>query len=150
MEQPIRRPRVGVGVMILKDGKVLLGHRNADAEKASSALHGEGTWTMPGGKLDFHEDLEDAICRDVLEETNLTINKEKLKVISVTNEVVPDAHFVTIGFLSEDVTGELKTMEPEEITEWKWFPIDALHTPMYPTSAKMVRNFLAKDLRNVH
>ena len=46
-----QRPKVGVGIMILKDGKVLLGKRNDDAEKASSDLHGEGTWTMPGGNL---------------------------------------------------------------------------------------------------
>ena len=58
MDTMVKRPRVGVGVMILKDGNILLGHRNTDAAKASSALHGEGTWTMPGGKLDFHEDLE--------------------------------------------------------------------------------------------
>jgi len=37
---------VGVGVLILKDNKILLGKRNEDPEKASSFLHGEGTWTM--------------------------------------------------------------------------------------------------------
>ncbi len=39
----------------LKDGKVLLGKRHDDPEKASSLLKGAGTWTMPGGKLDFSE-----------------------------------------------------------------------------------------------
>ena len=50
---------VGFGVMILKKGKVLLGKRHEDPEKASSELHGEGTWTMPGGKLHFGERFED-------------------------------------------------------------------------------------------
>lgn len=49
------KPGLGVGVMILKDNKVLLGLRNPDRVKASSELKGEGTWTMPGGKVEFME-----------------------------------------------------------------------------------------------
>jgi len=41
----------GFGVMLLRDGKVLLGRRHDDEEKADSLLHGAGTWTMPGGKF---------------------------------------------------------------------------------------------------
>jgi len=74
-----QRPKVGVGIMILNNqGEVLLGKRNDDAEKASSDLHGEGMWTMPGGKLDFHETLIDGAYREVLEETGIKINKDKL------------------------------------------------------------------------
>jgi len=123
MEQ---RPKVGVGVMIFKDNKVLLGKRNDDAQKASSDLHGEGTWTMPGGKLDFQETLINGAYREVLEETSIKINKDKLKVISVADEIVPDNHYVTVGFLCQDFEGEPKTMEPEEITEWKWYDLNNL------------------------
>ncbi|KKU14935.1 MAG: hypothetical protein UX22_C0014G0002 [Candidatus Jorgensenbacteria bacterium GW2011_GWA2_45_9] len=49
---------VGVGVIILKEGKLLLGKRCEDPEKAYSLLNGTGTWTMPGGKLDFGETFE--------------------------------------------------------------------------------------------
>ena len=57
-EKPLPKVGVGVGVMLLRDGKILLGLRHSDAKKADSALQGEGTWTMPGGKLHFHEFLE--------------------------------------------------------------------------------------------
>ena len=50
---------VGFGVMILREGKVLLGQRHVDPVKASSELHGEGTRTMPGGKMHFHESFEE-------------------------------------------------------------------------------------------
>ena len=40
-----QKPRVGIGVMIFKDGKVLLGKRKAS--------HGEGEWASPGGHLDY-------------------------------------------------------------------------------------------------
>lgn len=43
---------LGVGVLIMSEGKVLLGLRNPDLIKAGSELQGQGTWTMPGGKVD--------------------------------------------------------------------------------------------------
>ena len=85
-----QKPKVGVGVMVFKDGKVLLGKRNDDAEKASSELHGEGTWTMPGGKLDFGETLKEAARREAMEETGIKLNK--LELISVADEILTDKH----------------------------------------------------------
>ena len=136
---------VGVGIMILRDGKVLLGKRHSDAQKASSLLHGEGTWTMPGGKLHFGESFEQAAAREVLEETGLRINEEKLRVISVTNDIVEDAHFVTIGLLCQDFEGEPKTMEPDEITEWRWFSLNELPSPIFFPSEKILKNYRAGE-----
>ena len=139
-----QKPGVGFGVMILKEGKVLLGHRHLDPEKASSLLHGEGTWTMPGGKLHFQENLKEGAIREVFEETGIKV--KDFKVISVSNDIVSDAHFVTIGFLSEEFEGEAKTMEPDEITEWKWFDLNNLPSPLYFPSEKIIKNYLAKKI----
>jgi len=132
---------VGFGVMILRDGKVLLGQRHEDPEKADSELHGEGTWTMPGGKLDFGESFEEAAIREVEEETGLKISPKDLKLISLTNDIVTDAHFVTIGFLCEKVTGKPEVMEPDEITKWDWFVLDKLPKPIYSPSEKVIENY---------
>lgn len=132
---------VGVGVMIFRKKKVLLGKRHGDPKKADSELHGEGNWTMPGGKLQFKEELEEAACREVFEETGIKINKKKLKIISVANDIVKDAHFVTIGFLYKDFKGEPKIMEPDEITEWKWFKLANLPTLIFFPSKKIIKNF---------
>ena len=147
MSDTNKKPGVGFGIMLFKDNKVLLGKRHEDPEKASSLLHGEGTWTMPGGKLHFKEDLEEAACREVFEETGIKIRKEKLKMISVTNDIVEDAHFVTIGFLCEDFEGEVKVMEPDEITKWKWFELNNLPSPIYFPSEKILKNFFNKQNR---
>jgi len=144
----IQRPKVGVGVMIFKDGKVLLGKRNDDAEKASSDLHGEGTWTMPGGKLDFQETLIDGLYREAFEETGIKVNKDRIRVISVADEIVKDNHYVTVGFLCEDFEGEPKIMEPEEIVEWKWYNLDSLPEKVYPPSAKVIKAYLNKKIYN--
>jgi 8-oxo-dGTP diphosphatase len=145
MDKENKKPGVGVGVMILKNNKVLLGKRHDDPEKASSELHGEGTWTMPGGKLDFQEKLEDAAEREVFEETGIRIDKNKIKIISVTDDIVPDKHFVTVGFLCRDFDGEPRVMEPDEITKWEWFDLDNLPDPIFPPSRKIIDNFLNKN-----
>ena len=134
---------IGFGVMILRDGKVLLGQRHVDPTKADSELHGEWTRTMPGGKMHFHESFEDTCYRETLEETGLKIDKNTIKIISITNDMVPDSHFVTIGFLCEDVEGEAQVMEPDEITQWKRFDLDNLPTPQFFPSEKLLKNYLA-------
>lgn len=134
----------GIGVMILKSGMVLLGKRHDDPEKASSLLHGEGTWTMPCGKLHFGDSFEEATCREILEETGVKVDKEKLKIISLANDIVKDAHFITVGLLCEDFEGEPKVMEPDEITEWKWFSLDNLPSPIFFPSKKIINNYLSK------
>lgn len=145
MENIKKYPRVGVGVIILKDNKILFGKRNDDPEKADSLLHGEGTWTLPGGKLDFKENIRDCAWREAFEETGIKINKDKLKIVSVTNDIVEDAHFITVGFLCEDFEGEPKVMEPDEITEWKWFDLNNLPQKMFFPSEKAVKNYINKE-----
>lgn len=141
-----RKMGIGFGIMMLKNNQVLLGQRHDDSNKADSELHGEGTWTMPGGKLEFGEEFEQAAVREVLEETNLEIDEKDLKFISLTNDIVSDAHFVTIGFLCERFKGKAQVMEPDEITKWQWFDIDDLPKPMYFPSEKIVKNYLAGEI----
>jgi len=90
---------VGIGVMLLKADKILLGLRNPDPKKAESELHGEGTWTMPGGKINFGEKWEDAAYREVFEETGIKIDKKKLEIVCVNDDILPEVHFVTLGLL---------------------------------------------------
>ena len=141
---PTKKPGTGFGVMILKGNSVLLGKRHVDPAKADSALHGEGSWTMPGGKLHFREEFEEGAVRETQEETGIVLNKKDLKVISLSSDIRSDAHFVTVGMLCTKFGGEPKVMEPEEITEWKWFPLDKLPTPLFPPSKKIIENYMAK------
>ena len=137
---------VGFGIMLLRSAMVLLGHRNDDAQKASSELHGEGTWTMPGGKLHFGESFEEGCIREVKEETGIDIKPQDLKLISVANDVAIDAHFVTLGFLADKFLGEPRVMEPDEITEWKWFAFGDLPQNLYHPSKKVLDNYLKNKI----
>jgi 8-oxo-dGTP diphosphatase len=133
---------VGFGVMIMKDGKLLLGKRHEDPEKASSSLNGAGTWTMPGGKLEFGETFEEGAKREVLEETGIALNK--VDVICVNQDIIETAHFITVGLFSDDFSGDPIVMEPDEITEWRWFDVNNLPSPIYFPSAKVLENYNQK------
>ncbi len=132
---------VGTGVMLLWDGKVLFGLRHP---KWFNVLHGEGTWTMPGGKLHFGETLEDCARREVLEETGIRLGKFALA--RVGDDIMTDVHYITIGFLCTDFKGEAKVMEPEKITKWEWFPLDHLPTPLYTPSERFIKCYLEKRI----
>ena len=125
--------RAGIGIMILKDNKVLLGKRHDDPEKASSELNGEGTWTMPGGKIDFGETFLQAAVRELKEETDIDTTIEDFDVINIRDNMVPTAHFLTVGLLHK-TDQEPKVMEPDEITEWKWFELNNIPENIFPPS----------------
>jgi len=133
------KPGVGVGVMILKENKILLGLRNSDKIKAGSELQGQGTWTMPGGKVEFMEKLVDAAKRELEEETNLKATK--LNFLCISDDMTENAHYVTVGFIAEDYTGEVKAMEPETILEWRWFDLNNLPNNLYEPSKKCIEKY---------
>lgn len=140
---------IGVGVMILNEkNQLLLGLRNDDPEKADSELHLEGTWTMPGGKVEFGESFEEAGKREVKEETNLDVNIEDLEVISFTNDRNEHAQFVTAGMIARKYSGEVRTMEPDEIVKWNWFELNNLPKNMYFPSEKLLKNYINNTMYN--
>ena len=86
-----KRPKVGVGVIIIKGNKVLLGKRKNS--------HGEGSWCFPGGHLEFNESLENCAKREVLEETGVKI--KNIRFETITNDIFKDEgkHYITIFML---------------------------------------------------
>ncbi len=136
---------VGTGVLIFNnENKILLGLRSSDPEKADSELEGEGTWTLPGGKLDFLESPIECAERETKEETDIDV--KNLKLISVSDDKIPKAHFITLGFLCKEFEGEPKTMEPDEITKWEWFEINSLPERIFSPSKKIIKNYLDKKI----
>ncbi len=117
------RPKVGIGVFVIKDNKILMGKRlNA---------HGEGTWCFPGGHLEFFESFEDCAKREVMEETGLTI--KDVVFLTVTNDIFEkeNKHYVTIFLKSKYAGGDVTNLEPDKCSEWKWCSWDDLPEPLF-------------------
>src|SRR6266404_980268 len=68
------RPLVGIGVMILKDGKVLMTKRKGS--------HGEGEYAFPGGHLEFGESFEECAVRETSEESGIEIKDVRFQYIA--------------------------------------------------------------------
>ncbi|MBU1204900.1 MAG: NUDIX domain-containing protein [Nanoarchaeota archaeon] len=118
-----KRPKVGVGIIVIKDNKVLLGKRKNS--------HGEGSWCFPGGHLEFNESLENCAKREVLEETGIKI--KNIRFETITNDIFKDEekHYITIFMLCEHDSGEAKVMEPGKCEKWDWFEWNNLPEPLF-------------------
>lgn len=96
----MKRPRLGSAVIIVKNGKVLLGRRNKE--------NANGMWVIPGGGVEFGETLLDAAVREVKEETNLDVKIQRLVCHKEIIAVDADYHSVVFFYLAKPVNGELK------------------------------------------
>jgi 8-oxo-dGTP diphosphatase len=117
------RPVVGTSVIIIKDGKVLLGKRKKKI--------GYDQYQFCGGKIDMFEDLEDGAAREAKEETNLDV--KNVKFITATNDVYKEynKHYITLFFVADYAGGELKNMEPDKADDWDWYDWDNLPEPLF-------------------
>ncbi len=116
------KPRVGVGVMVLKNGKVLLGKRKN--------AHGAGEWQFPGGHLEYMETFEECAKREAKEEAGIEIKNVKFQFLANVKKYAPK-HYVHIGLTAEYKSGKVRAMEPEKCDKWEWFDLDKLPKPMF-------------------
>ncbi len=123
-------PLVGVGVLITKNGRLLLIRRRG--------AHGVGTWSPPGGHLDFGEAPEVCAAREAREETGVIV--DDLKFRGVTNDFfeADGRHYITLWFEGRPLSGEGVVNAPEELSAVGWFAWDALPTPLFLPLANLL------------
>ena len=111
-ESPKRWPRVGVGVLIVKEGKVLIGKRKGS--------HGAGQYALPGGKLEWRETWADCARREVLEETAISLYDVPVTYCYTTEAVIDDDnHWITV-FAACEVADDVEVVnrEPHKCEGW--------------------------------
>lgn len=108
---------VGVGALILYDNKVLLLLRSAKCR------NNVGLWTIPVGMVEVYESIEDAVRREVMEETGLSVASTML--ITVSDRFFDDQHWITLLYLCR-VNGHPVNKEPDIHLRLEYFDIDNL------------------------
>lgn len=118
-----QRPKVGIGVMISRDGKVLLGKRKSK--------NGFGTYAWPGGHLEYKESIVGCAKREVREETGMEI--KNVRFLRLLNIIDQDRHYADIAMIADWESGEPKVLEPEKCEGWDWYDPNKLPEPLFGT-----------------
>lgn len=119
---PERRPLVGVGVTILRAGRVLLGRRRGS--------HGAGEYATPGGHLDWLESLEACARRETREECGLELCDVRFQFVANVTRYAP-RHYVHVGLLAAAPQGDPLVLEPDKCEGWAFYALDALPEPLF-------------------
>jgi 8-oxo-dGTP diphosphatase len=130
----MERPLVAVGGVIIKDNKILLVKRAHPPNK--------GMWAIPGGKVEYGEMLEDAVKREMLEETNLKVRV--LNLLSLIQMIKEGFHYIILDFLCEITGGDLKPAS--DAADAKFFSIDEIkNLNTSPTTKDMLIRYSNKE-----
>ena len=106
-------PLVGVGAVVVQDGRVLLVLRGTEPLK--------GHWTLPGGMLELGEALAAGTVREVREETGLDV--EPIELVEVLDRIHREAgrvryHYVIADYLCRVTGGELRAASDADAVRW--------------------------------
>ena len=130
-------PLIGVGAIIVENGRVLL------VKRGHPPLAGE--WSIPGGVLEVGELLREAAVREAREETGLTVEPGELlgvfdRLIRAGDRV--QYHYVLIDFLCRRVAGDLAP--GSDANEVRWFsPAELPGLNLAPDTAEVIRKGLS-------
>lgn len=134
------RPIVGVGGIVVDHGRVLL------VKRGRAPLLGE--WSIPGGALEVGETLEEALRREIREETGLEITP--LEVLAVLDRIVRDEdgrtryHYVLVDYLCRvENSPRPEAHAATDVTECRWVePEDLAPYQLRPDTLRLVEKAL--------
>ena len=106
-------PLVGVGAVVVDEGRVLLVRRGTEPLR--------GHWSLPGGMLEVGESLSDGVIREVREETGLTV--EPVELVELLDRIHREGervryHYVIADYLCRVVSGTLKAASDADAAKW--------------------------------
>jgi len=124
---------IGVNPLVVRNKKLLLGHRKN--------VYGDDTWGLPGGHLEFGESIEKCAERELFEETGM-----KCKNFVVNNIISQfqenEKCYLQIGVEAKNIKGEPKNKESHKCYELKWFDFNKLPKNILKNHREQIKNFL--------
>ena len=108
--------KLTVDGIIIRDGKILLIKRNCNPFK--------NRWALPGGYIEYGEKVEDAVIREIFEETGLKVEIEKLFAVYSDPNRDPRGHTITIVYIVNIVNDILKS--GDDASDARFFELEKL------------------------
>ena len=127
-------PRVGVGAIVIRDGKVLLVKRGVPPS--------EGLWAIPGGMIELGETIQQAAEREIYEETGIRIQAREpvynFDLIDRDAEGRIRYHFVVVDVFAYYVSGEPEASD--DVVDARWVAPEELEAlPASPNTMRLLR-----------
>jgi len=127
-------------VFVFKNGKFLMGQRKGS--------HGNGTWSLPGGWLEYQESFEEAARREVLEETGIKI--KNIAFGGLTNNIFKeeDVHSLTVWLTSNWQSGDPQILEPDKFIDQRWIDFNSLPEPLFLPWQRFLESDFLKEIKD--
>lgn len=134
--EEVLRPKVGVGVLIVKDGKILMSRR--------IGAHGSGQLAFPGGHLENLESFEECAKREVREECGIEIQHVRFFLLYNMLAYAPK-HYVHVTMMADWLSGEPANLEPDKSEFFKWMDLDEIGEPMFDSAKVSLEHYRRGD-----
>ncbi|MGP3756977.1 bifunctional class I SAM-dependent methyltransferase/NUDIX hydrolase [Streptomyces sp. IBSNAI001] len=126
---PAAHAAVGIGAILLSEQGILLGR------------HRRGTLELPGGSVEAGETFEDAVIRELAEESGLVARSGDVRLLGTLVDHVEGVLRVTVGALVHAWQGKPATQPEESIGDWAWYPLDQLPDGLFVCSAQILTSW---------
>lgn len=123
---PVAHAAVGVGAILLSKQGILLGR------------HRRGTIELPGGTVEPGESFEEAVVRELREETGLRAGIGDIRLLGTLVDHVGQVLRVTVGAVVHTWCGQPATQPDESVGDWAWHPLDELPDELFVCSAQIL------------
>ncbi|MFE7168156.1 NUDIX domain-containing protein [Streptomyces sp. NPDC057616] len=128
---PTPQAAVGVGVIVVRDGRLLLGR------------HRLGTYELPGGTVEPYDgSFEATVVRELAEETGLVARTDDVTLLGTLVDRVGDVVRITVGAVVRSCEGQPSTQPDESVGGWEWWALDGLpRQDLFECSAQVLAHW---------